>query len=101
MMLRHPESAVAEALDVMGEIGGVPERLTGIAVFYDRREVKNGEREHKREVVRAGRISIRHPPLWSGGLARVAKHRRFRFVCGANLAKHWVFAGETKESPHA
>ena len=36
MMLGHPEALVAEPLGVAGEVGGVAQRLTGVAAFGNR-----------------------------------------------------------------
>jgi hypothetical protein len=41
-MLGHPEAAVAKPLGVLGEVGGMVQRFSGIAAFGNRREIEDG-----------------------------------------------------------
>jgi hypothetical protein len=47
VVLRHPETPVAERLDVTREVERIPQRLTGIAAFGDRGKIENGEWDHE------------------------------------------------------
>ena len=42
-MLGHPETLVAERLDMPCEVERILERLTGVAAFDDWRKVQNGK----------------------------------------------------------
>jgi hypothetical protein len=59
MMLGHPEAVVAKPLDMAGEVGGVAERLTGVATFGNRRQVQDRERQHSADVGPAASNSMR------------------------------------------
>ena len=47
VVLGHPEAPVAERLDMPRQVERIAQRLTGIAAFGDRREIENGERNHR------------------------------------------------------
>src|SRR5690242_10876880 len=48
MMFGHPEAVVSKRLGVAGEIGGVAQRLAGIAALGHRRQIENGKGHHPR-----------------------------------------------------
>jgi hypothetical protein len=50
MMLRHPETAVAKPLSVLGETCRVAKGLCRITPFYDRGEIKDGQWYHAAQV---------------------------------------------------
>jgi hypothetical protein len=60
MMLGHPEAVVAEGFDVAGEVGGVAQRLPRVTAFGDWREIENGQRKHRAQVVPRRVISMRN-----------------------------------------
>jgi hypothetical protein len=45
-MLGHPETPVAERLDMPREVERIAQRLTGMAAFGDRGKIENGEWDH-------------------------------------------------------
>src|ERR1700751_5746942 len=46
-MLGHPETPVAERLDMPRQVERIAQRLTGIAAFNDRGKIENGEWDHR------------------------------------------------------
>ena len=47
MMLGHPEAAIAEALGSSCKVAGVAQRNAGIAAFGNRREIEDGQGDHR------------------------------------------------------
>jgi hypothetical protein len=64
VMLGHPEALVSKPLDMAGEVGGVAERLTGVAAFSNRRQVQDRERRHAKDVGSARSDSMQECQLW-------------------------------------
>jgi hypothetical protein len=46
-MLGHPETPVAEGLDMPREVERIAQRATGIAAFDDRGKIENREGHHR------------------------------------------------------